>query len=539
LIGCIGGYTGGLTIGCIDRELKNLSDISGDEALVIVKLREDISGLTAPQLVRFFRKFYEHLSKQALIKRVHRALDKLEEKGLVITEVVGSIRFARLTKQGVLSVPVAVDLIKSYVCTKPTLEKVVEDHVSVHRLMEVMPNYRASQEWWEISRKLLPKPPAEYTKFDKEVLALTFEAWKDEVKRKVLVFVDDEGEFVYLPYITRFTSEEYARLLLAKYNHAWNEAAKKFDVGVFVTITLPPIFPLLIQRYAMSYLWHRLKSHLRKKYGDDLLILDSEPRRRSPPHIYGDEPQDALGYHRHAIIFGITRIMDKREFTLWLDKHLTNFLSRMGHHVRTTVNNRLTDEQVKWLNKFGKKLLKKYVKYKRKRKEYKGPVNWLTQIKRKEFETEDGRTIYYWEFTNPPPDYLKFLEERAKQTKLSCDGASPSPVDYVKKYLVKNLFEIVNGEDFVDRSDLSDDVPSKPPPITLDSNERDEGKTDYRRKIRWKKKHKLAWYWLVRARFFSVSPMFRLKVKKKTRKQRLEFVGSFKYDQALQLEVLS
>jgi hypothetical protein len=119
------------------------------------------------------------------------------------------------------------------------------------------------------------------------------------------------------------------------------------------------------------------------------------------------------------------------------------------------------------------------------------------------------------------------------------DGASISPADYVKKYLVKNLFEIVNGEDFVDRSDLSDDVPSKPPPITLDSNERDEGKTDYRRKIRWKKKHKLAWYWLVRARFFSVSPMFRLKVKKKTRKQRLEFVGSFKYDQALQLEVLS
>jgi len=486
-------------------------------------------------------KYYKHLSKDALIKRVHRALDKLEQKGLVVTEVVGSFRFARLTKQGLLSIPAAVDSIKLFVCTKPALKKVVEEDFKDYQLMEVIPNYRASQEWWEISRKLLPKPPAEYTEFDKEVLALTFEAWKDEVKRRVLVFVDEEGEFVYLPYVTRFTSEKYARLLLVKYNHAWKEASKKFDVGVFVTITLPPIFPLIIQRYTMSYLWHRLKSNLRKKYGDKLLILDDEdeePKRKTPPHIYGDEPQDSLGYHRHAIIFGITRIMDKREFTLWLDKHLTNFLAKMGHHVQKTVNNRLTDEQVKWLNKFGRKLLKKYLRYKRKHKDYRGPVNWLTQLKRKQFKTEDGKIIYYWEFTNPPPDYLKFLEEREKQMKLSCDGSSPSPVDYVRKYLVKNLFEIVNDSGFVDRSDLSDDVPSKPPPsVMLDPDEQDKDQTDYRWKIRWRKKHKLAWYWLVRARFFSVSPAFRLKIKK-AQEQHLEFIGSFKYDQALELELI-
>jgi hypothetical protein len=165
------------------------------------------------------------------------------------------------------------------------------------------------------------------------------------------------------------------------------------------------------------------------------------------------------------------------------------------------------------------------MKYKRKHKKYKGPVNWLTQIKRKEFETEDGRTVYYWEFTNPPPDYLKFLEERAKREKRSSDGGSPSPVDYVKKYLVKNLFEIVSGGG--GRSDLSDD--SKPPP---------NDKTDCRRKVRWKKKHKLAWYWLVRARFFSVSPVFRLKVEKRSGGRHLEFVGSFTYDEVLELEEL-
>jgi hypothetical protein len=80
-----------------------------------------------------------------------------------------------------------------------------------------------------------------------------------------------------------------------------------------------------------------------------------------------------------------------------------------------------------------------------------------------------------------------------------------------------------------------DDVSSKPPPITLDSA---NDKTDCRRKVRWKKKHKLAWYWLVRARFFSVSPVFRLKVEKRSGKRHLEFVGSFTYDQVLELEEL-
>jgi len=52
-----------------------------------------------------------HLSKQALIKRVHRALDKLEEKSLVITEIISTFRFARLTEKGLASIPDAVDLI--------------------------------------------------------------------------------------------------------------------------------------------------------------------------------------------------------------------------------------------------------------------------------------------------------------------------------------------------------------------------------------------------------------------------------------------
>lgn len=46
----------------------------------------------------------------------------------------------------------------------------------------------------------------------------------------------------------------------------------------------------------------------------------------------------------------------------------------------------------------GKKLLKKYIRYKKKRKGYRGTGRV-------------ERVRYYWEFTNPPPDYVKFLQK--------------------------------------------------------------------------------------------------------------------------------
>jgi hypothetical protein len=76
--------------------------------------------------------------------------------------------------------------------------------------------------------------------------------------------------------------------------------------------------------------------------------------------------------------------MDKREFTGWLDDHLINFLKNMGHHIQKTVNNRLTEDQVKALNKLGKKFLKRYLKYKRKHPKYQGPVNYLCKLVKRE-----------------------------------------------------------------------------------------------------------------------------------------------------------
>ena len=91
--------------------LKRLSERKIDEALILVKLREDYSGLTVTHLVKFLKKYRKNLSKQALIKRVHRALDRLARKCLVKTEVICSYRFAKLTEFGLKAIPDAVDLL--------------------------------------------------------------------------------------------------------------------------------------------------------------------------------------------------------------------------------------------------------------------------------------------------------------------------------------------------------------------------------------------------------------------------------------------
>ena len=444
-------------------------------------------------MVRFLKKFYKCLSKQALIRRVHRVLDRLEAKGLVKTEVIGSYRFARLTERGLKAIPEAVDSIKYAGLPETIIKEAVEKAVNGNYKMLIPVRFRVSREWWFIGNRLLPKPPSRLSQFDKELLALTFETWKDNAREKVLVFVDENGEFQSMNYITRFTDEKYAKKLLAKYNHAWKKATEEYDVAVFVTVTLPPIIPLYIQKYAMSFLWHRIKAYLRKHYGF------------TPPHIYGDEPQNSLSLHRHGILFGISRIMDKREFTRWLDDHLINFLANMGHHIQKTVNNRLTEDQVKALNKLGKKLLKRYLKYKRKHPKYQGPVNYLCKLVKRENR---------WEWENPPPDYLKYLEELQKKRNKFFDGASISPADYVKKYLVKNLNEIVeyNKEESNDDGETKDDD-------GYDKETKDGNKDEKRKELN----PKLAWYWLCRTRFYSVSPKFRMKSPEKP-KRNLEFV---------------
>ena len=191
----------------------------------------------------------------------------------------------------------------------------------------------------------------------------------------------ETGDITTKPYRTRFNDPQYAKHLLAKYYEAWKIASENYDEGVFLTITLPPVFPLKIEQYLLSFILHRLKNWLRRRYGF------------TPPSIIVNEPQKKrawFNFHKHGVIFGIPRIMDKWEFTRWADRILIGFLKKIGHHIQKTVNNRLKPEEVRAFNKLGKKLLKRYLRYKKKHKGYHGPINWLTKI----YKDKNGKWFF-------------------------------------------------------------------------------------------------------------------------------------------------
>ena len=326
-------------------------------------------------------------------------------------------------------------------------------------------NYRASREWFEIAIRLLTKPVERFEPIDRELLTLSFTTWLENIGDKVLVFLDPEtGDIITKPYKTRFNDPQYVKHLLAKYNQAWEIATKNYDVGVFLTVTLPPIFPLKIEQYLLSYILHRLRNWLKRRYGF------------TPPSIVGNEPQESLNFHKHIVFFGISRIMDKRELTLWLDDKVIRFLKNMGHHIQKTVNNRLKPEEVKAFNKLGKKLLKRYLRYKKKHKGYQGPVNWITKV----YKDENGK----WVFENLPPD----LQGNKKDGTLF-DGANASVSDYIRKYIIKNLNSALEGAE----------------------EEKDP---------------KLAWYWLVKVPFYTLSPKLR-KPEEKPPPSGLVFIGAY------------
>ena len=439
--------TGTGTICCcaVPSEVPEVPEVpSKEEVAVLAVLKKEFTGLTVSQIARFLRKLYPELSKRQRQKKVHRILNKLEEKGFVKTETIGNFRFARITLSGVLflaKVADEVDLILRL--GGPKRPKT---------LLRLLPQ-RCRDEWYRIAVRLLTKPVERFEQIDKELLVMHFSAWLDDVDERVLVFVDENGEIVEKPYKTRFTHPECVEYLLARYNDAW-DIARQYDEGVFLTVTLPPIFPPKIEQYLLSYIRHRLKAWLRRRN-----------KGFTPPSIRIPEPQESLNPHDHCVFFGIDWIMDKRELTEWLDDKVERFLSDMGRHIKNTINNRLksrhkkkfenalTSEEEKELNKYGRRLLKRYRRYKKRHPGYKGPVNWITKIYKEENK---------WIFVNLPPD----LQGNRRAGTLY-DGGNVAVSDYLKKYLVKNLRLLKSG--FPD-----DDV---------------------------KECVKLAWYWLLRIPF--------------------------------------
>ena len=321
-----------------------------------------------------------------------------------------------------------------------------------------------------IHRKATEKYSLKAVLSEEEQLELMgeFELWLMDVSDRVLLFRDVNEELQILPYQTRFNSRIKALEIVKNAEKTFQIAKQRYSNAVFLTLTLPPIFPQRLALWALSYLLHRIKAYLRRK------------SKETVPHFRVDEPQSSFNSHSHVIVFSIDWIMEKEQFTEYLEKHLTEFLQNLGHHYKKTINNRATDYDVLALNELGQIYIKKYNKYKKQHKKYAGPVNWLTRIV---LESND------YVFENPPPDARKM--RKAKAT--AYDGGKVSVFDYIKYYIISNLIEATQIE------------------------ENGVSKAD---------KPALVWYWLNRRPFYYSSPKIR-PLKPKKPPSGWTFLGSF------------
>jgi DNA-binding Lrp family transcriptional regulator len=307
------------------------------------------------------------------------------------------------------------------------------------------------------------------TEEEREEVASLFELWLMDVQDKVLWFRKPDGTDEFLPYVTRFTDKSKALEILRKAENCFQNALSMHNLGIFLTITLPPIFPQRLALWILTFLTHRIKAKILRAY------------KESKPHIRVNEPQASWNPHTHIIIFGIDFLMNKNELTQYLEKHLNNFLNNLGRHYKKTINKKATDYDIMALNLLGSIYAKKYAKYKKQHKKYVGPINWITRIQMK-----DGILV----FENPPPD--RGNEHGAVKTMK--DGGDQSVFDYLKYYMVSAVMEA---------KEIQENGVSKV------------------------KNMSLPWYWFNRMPFFYASKILRSSQKKRI-PAGWEFIGAFR-----------
>lgn len=409
-------------------------------------------------------------------KTVARAANELAAEKSIKKTVKAKMTFLRITKVGLKRYAKYFDLIAS-LRQHETLSQRSDQETDNYTLLILQNSrVRATKEYYDTAFKILTKDVCNLSAADREFLQLNFFTYCDNARNKVIALQEKETkELEFIEYKTRFTNKQYARAIIAKFNRALIKAYKRNNSAVFLTLTLPTIFNLQIQKYAINFLFHRIKAFLRKKY------------KRNIEHIAVDEPQKSLAHHKHCLLF-CDYIMHKKELTIYLDQHLTSFLNSLGNHVQKTLNNRLSEEDREKLNEYGKILLKKYLRYKKKKKRYTGPVNFITKVR---------FTNSTFEFVNLPPD---LIPSKSKTSSTLTDGAGITVNDYLRKYMIKNISKI--------EDENNDDIT-------------------------------LAWYWITRCRFFTCSPSLRPPPRRGGRRREWKFVGAYNKNDLERLEILA
>jgi len=283
-----------------------------------------------------------------------------------------------------------------------------------------------------------------------------------EWNRSVLVFENDDEEFMVMNVRTRFNDQKKALWNYLKANKALKVAFKRHKDAIMITLTIPHIFPLVIplenngkivgfiplQDSIITQLKNSMMAWIRKMW-----------KGRKIETFTAYEYHGDYVLHVHVLVFGIPYIIDwsriirgKEALTYYLDNYNIPLPSDLVEKLKAgklkTEDKTLISKHIftalldMWLQKIllrfdsvlHMNLLQAYLDYKRKEK-IQGPVNELHRIK-------DGK----WK-GRPPKDALLEYSSGAAYRKVL------SPDRYVTKYVLKIFTMISSGGGGIEEED--------------------------------------------------------------------------------------
>jgi hypothetical protein len=286
-------------------------------------------------------------------------------------------------------------------------------------------------------------------------IAFLYEENIKEWNHSVLVFENDDEEFMISNVRTRFNDEKKALMNLIKSDKALDNAFKRHKDAIMITLTIPHIFPLILplteggKTIGFIPLQDSILTQLKT-------LMTAWIRRMWKS--YKIETFTAYEYHNdyalhvHVLVFGIPFLIDwNRKFGRKKEDALTYYSRKYNIPLPSDLIEKLkagkleTDDKTliskyiftalldKWLQKIlfrfdsvlKTNLLDAYLDYKKKEK-LQGPINEVHRIK-------DGQ----WA-GKPPKDALLQYSSGAAYRKVL------SPDQYVIKYVLK-IFEMIKS----------------------------------------------------------------------------------------------
>jgi len=274
-------------------------------------------------------------------------------------------------------------------------------------------------------------------------IAYLYEENIKEWNRSVLVFENDDEEFMVSNVRTRFNDEKKALLNYLKSKKALKIAFKKYKNAIMITLTTPHIFPLVypikqngkiigfipLQDSILTQLKANMLAWIRKMWkGEDIKVFTA----------YEYHTDYAL--HLHIIIFGIPYLIDwSRKYGRKKEDALTYYSRKYNIPLPSDAKKSELSKYIftalldMWLQKILVRfssvlhvnLLQAYLEYKEKER-IQGPINELHRIK-------NGK----WKGKPPKDSVIEYSSGAAYRKVLS-------PDQYVTKYVLK-IYGMISG----------------------------------------------------------------------------------------------